>query len=116
MGKKKHAAAEAQPEQQPQGTGRTPPVHECRVGRIRGVVWRNEGKEGVWFSVNLTRSYRDNSDPPQWKQSTSLGRDDLLVAAEVLRLCWLWIASQNGTNVNTGPNEPQQPTEDPIPI
>jgi hypothetical protein len=97
MGKKKAQGIEGPPTEQ-QGQGfRIPPVYECRIGRIRGIVWRNEGKEGPWFSVNITRSYKDGNDV--WKSATSYGRDDLLVVAEMSRLCWLWIAHQTGTNL-----------------
>ena len=120
MGKRK-GAAEA-PQEQQQGTGggqsgnRAPPAHEVRIGRIRGVCWRNDGKDGVWYSVQVSRSFKDNSDPPQWKQSTSLGRDDLLVAAEILRLCWLWIAHQNGSKLDGSGHAGEQTGGDDIPI
>lgn len=80
------------------GGGRKPPVFECRIGRIRGIIWSNQNPtEGTWYSVNITRSYRDNSNPPQWKQSNSYGRDDLLVVAEVCRICFLEIARLSGS-------------------
>jgi hypothetical protein len=74
---------------------RKPPAHEVRVGRIKGTCWRNvtEG-QGEWFSVTITRSYKDTQD--KWHTAHSYGRDDLLVIAEVCRLCWLWIATQTG--------------------
>ena len=117
MGKRKNAEAPPQEQQQGQGagSGRTPPVHECRIGRIRGVVWRNEGKDGAWFSVNITRSYKDGND--QWKQATSYGRDDLLVVAEVARLCFLFVAQQNGSKLDgNGHASEQQTGGEEIPI
>lgn len=94
-----HSAANGQAEVPvTNGSGRKPPVHEARIGRLRIVIWENQSpKEGVWHSLSLTRSYRDNSDPPQWKQSNSLGREDLLPAAELLRLAYLHIATLTGS-------------------
>lgn len=96
---------------------RTPPAHECRIGRLKVTVWANHSeKEGVWYSVNLTRSYRDGEG--NWKQATSLGRDDLLPAGELLRLAYLWIAQQKGTNLGgpvTGDTATPPPPSD-VPI
>ena len=113
MGKKK-AAAETPQEQPQQGNGgRKPPVHEVRIGRIRGVVWCNSGKEGDWYSVNITRSYKDGEN--NWKQATSYGVLDLLVVAEVARLCWLFIAQQNGSKLDGNGHAAEQAGEE-IPI
>lgn len=71
-------------------SSRIPPVHEVRIGRIKGTIWQNQGSEGPWYSVSVTRSYKDGDT---WKQAHAYGRDDLLVVAEVARACFLWIAS-----------------------
>lgn len=116
MGKRKEAAeapAKEPEQQQPQqgNGGRKPPVHECRIGRIRGVVWENDSKDGKWYSVNITRSYKDGQN--NWKQSSSFGRDDLLVVAEVSRLCFLFIAQQAGSKLDgNGPTGEQQTSGD----
>jgi hypothetical protein len=98
---------------------RKPPAHEIRVGRLKLTVWRNQDKErGDWYSLVLTRSYKDAQD--KWHSATTLGKDDALVAAEMLRLAWLWIAAQTGSNVAaTGlpGGAPQETGEDePLPI
>jgi hypothetical protein len=66
------------------------PAKEFRRGRIRATVWRNNHeKMGVWYSVTLTRSYKDEGG--QWKSATSFGRDDMLSVGEVCRQAWHWI-------------------------
>lgn len=90
----------AAPQGKPQGGGRNAPAHQVRVGRIQGTVWKNDGKDGAWYSVSITRSYQDGQK--QWKQAATFGRDDLLVVAEVSRLCWLFIAQQNGSKLDGG--------------
>lgn len=99
--------------QQQNGT-RKPPAHEVRIGRIRAVVWENHHQEtGRWFSVNLVRTYKQGD---QWKQATSLGRDDLLVGAECLRLAFLWIAAQHGSNAQQPADQPPAGNSEDIPI
>jgi hypothetical protein len=98
------------------GTGgaRVPPVHTVQCGRIRGVVWRNTGSEGEWFSVSVTRSYKDNANPPQWKQATTFGRDDLLVVSEVTRALWAWIVQRQTAGTETG--KPAPTSDETIPF
>ncbi len=92
--------APQQQQNRDQGNGRRPPAHEIRCGRIKATIWENESKEGVWYSVTMTRNYKDGQG--QWKSATTFGRDDLLVVAECSRMAWIWLAQQNGTNVGGG--------------
>jgi hypothetical protein len=58
------------------------PVFEVRMGRIRAAVWENGSQEnGTWYGVTFSRLYREND---QWKDSSSFGRDDLLLLAKVV--------------------------------
>ena len=59
-----------------------------RLGRVRAAIWENQTDGGVRFNVTLSRLYKDGD---QWKDSTSLGRDDLPLAAKVLDLAHPWI-------------------------
>jgi len=76
-----------------------PPVHKVRVGRIEGAVWEHDGENGPRHSVTFQKSYRlpekdrgkqDNG----WRRTTSFGRDDCLILAEVARQAALWISQQ----------------------
>jgi hypothetical protein len=81
-----------------QGGERQKPAHQVRIGRIQGTVWANDGKDGKWFSVSITRSYKDGQNV--WKQANTFGREDLLTVAEIARLCWLFVAQQNGSKLD----------------
>jgi hypothetical protein len=71
------------------------PVHEHRLGRILGVVWKNRDDQGrAFYSVQLSRLFRD--DRGSWQRSTSFGRDDLLVACKVLDQLHTWIYEAAG--------------------
>jgi hypothetical protein len=105
MAKKDGARAEGHPPPQgQQGSDRKPPAVEFRIGRIRATVWENSHPEkGKWFSITLTRSYKDNQG--QWRTASSFGRDDLLAVGEVTRMAFHWINREYGG----GQRDPQQP-------
>lgn len=65
------------------------PVHEVRFGAVRAAIWRNESQNGPWYSVTLSRLYKDGD---QWRDSTSFGRDDLLLVAKASDCAHTWIA------------------------
>jgi hypothetical protein len=89
-------------------SGGNKPVHEVRLGRIRASIWLNRNSKGEeWFSVTLSRSYKNAEGA--WKNSSSLGLDDLLVAGEVLRQAALWIfRERQGEHRQTAPAQPPQ--------
>ena len=60
------------------------PAAEVRIGRVKATIWRNERDDGEgWYVVQLLRLYKADEE---WKRTSSLGRDDLLLAAKVLDL------------------------------
>lgn len=78
------------------GGTRKPPAHVIAFGRIRATIWANQDTDGgTWYSVTLTRTYQDGAG--KTKSATSFGRDDLLVAAEAMRLAYHWIAMKPGS-------------------
>ena len=75
------------------------PVHEIRVGGIRGSVWKNETDKGPRFNATFDRSYRDGED---WKTSDSFGRDDLLTLSFVAQEALRWIVEQRQQSQQPG--------------
>ena len=67
------------------------PVHEIRLGRIRAAIWENQTDNGSRYNVTISRLYKDGD---QWKDSTSYGRDDLLLLAKVADKVHTWIFEQ----------------------
>ena len=66
------------------------PVHEVRLGRIRAAIWENQTESnGTRHNVVFSRLYKD--DENQWRDSTSFGRDDLLLVAKVANQVHTWI-------------------------
>lgn len=71
------------------------PAHEVKLGRIRATIWANETDQDVWFNVTITRLYNDGES---WKDTTSLRRDDLPIAAKAADMAYAWIWSQNSAS------------------
>ena len=60
------------------------PWLELRSGMLKAVIWENQDSRGnSYFSTVLARIYQDGED--NWQETTSLGRDDLLKASNLLR-------------------------------
>jgi hypothetical protein len=70
------------------------PAHKIRYGNLSVTIWRNRNidKGSVWYTCNPSRSYKNGDET--WKESDSLGSDDLLIMAELLRQAFSWIAKQ----------------------
>ncbi len=69
------------------------PVHEIRLGRVKGTIWANQTENGIRHNVSVSRLFKDGDE---WKQTTSFGRDDLPLVAKVVDLAHLWIYEQAG--------------------
>ena len=78
------------------------PVKEFRLGRIRAAIWENETQNGTLHNVTVSRLYKTDDD--QWSDSTSFGRDDLLLVAKVMDRCHTWIFNEgSGSASNEAP-------------
>ncbi|APW64295.1 hypothetical protein [Paludisphaera borealis] len=70
------------------------PAHKIRNGVLAVTIWRNTSieKGTSWYSVSTSRSYKTGDDT--WKESDSLGFDDLLHMAKLLDQAHSWIGKQ----------------------
>ena len=59
-------------------TNSNKPVDTIRYGRLKGTIWGNPGKDGKppIYNVTITRSY--TTAEGQWRETSSLGENDLL--------------------------------------
>ena len=62
------------------------PTERARVGRVEASIWENEGKNGPWRSVTLSRTYEDSDGNP--RSTHSFSGADVLLAAEALRIAY----------------------------
>ena len=57
------------------------PTDTLRDGNLKATIWRNESEKGAFFSVNLTRSYKD--DAGNYHDSDSFSGTELLRIAHL---------------------------------
>lgn len=83
------AAPQPEPPAQEAGEEKRQPVHRIRLRTVTAAVWQNQSERGPWYSVTVSRSYRDNDGT--WHTAENYAGTDLLLLAEVSRLAFLWI-------------------------
>ena len=67
--------------EQPQTSSPQKPVIEHKVGAIKGAAWQNEGQHGPYFTITVSRIYKDRDG--NWKRTTSFRPRDMPVVAQV---------------------------------
>ena len=67
------------------------PAHKLRDGALQVTIWRNSGEKGNWYSAVPSRGYKQED---AWKETDSLGFDDLLTMAKLFDLAHTWIMHQ----------------------
>jgi hypothetical protein len=68
------------------------PAHKFRYSNLSVTIWRNKNDKGTWYTVNPSRSYKAGDET--WKETDSLGADDCLIMAELMRQAFSWISKQ----------------------
>ena len=71
------------------------PAWEIRRGLIKVRVWQRRSKNGLRYSLNVVRLYR-NGD--QWKESARFGRDDIPLVRLVLDEAYTWMLTNEGVS------------------
>jgi hypothetical protein len=82
------------------------PAHKIRCGVLQVTIWRNQSEKGNWYSVIPTRSYKQGD--ATWKETDSLGFDDLLTMAKLFDQAHTWIMHQQQADAKAR-KESQQP-------
>lgn len=78
------------------------PAHELRVGKIKAVIWANGTEGGERFNAVFKRIYRIAEEKREkgdngWRETDSIGRDDLLLLAKVADMAHSWMNEQNSS-------------------
>ena len=69
------------------------PVHEIKIGRLVAAIWRNEIEGGaIRHNVTFSRLYKPEGE--QWRNSSSFGRDDILLLGKLADQVHSWIYEQ----------------------
>ena len=81
---------------QTESTGNKP-AHSIRYGNVKATIWPNESEDnGTFYSVTLTRSWRDEKQ--EWHDSQSFNFKDLPHLAKAVNDAHSWIAWQERRN------------------
>ena len=72
----------AEPEKPREANQPMRPIGQTRLGNINVAIWENEGKNGSWNTLTVSRSYR--APDGQMRSTQSLRVSDLLVASRAL--------------------------------
>ena len=64
------------------------PIETLRDGSMKAAIWKNPGKgdKPPFYSVEITRSYKDDSD--KWHDSHSFTGSELLRAARLAEIAY----------------------------
>jgi hypothetical protein len=65
------------------------PAQTFRKGTVKAAVWENTGKDGVFYSVTFSRSYKDVEN--SWRNTSSFNEGDLEALADVAFMARLFI-------------------------
>ena len=68
------------------------PVHKIDLNGLRATVWKNQGKNGDYFTVQLSRSFRDKKG--NWKDTASFGVRHLSAVRSLLDQAETFVATQ----------------------
>jgi hypothetical protein len=69
------------------------PVHEVKIGLLRGTVWANRQESGrTFYNCTFSRLFKDVTG--DWRDTGSFNRDDLLIIAKLADLVHSWITQQ----------------------
>ena len=68
------------------------PAHKIRISNLSVTIWRNVNEKGTFYSVTPSRGYKTGDET--WKETDSLGFDDLLTMTKLLDQAHTWISRQ----------------------
>ena len=90
------------------------PVHEVRLGRVKATVWANSSENGLWYSVQVGRLFRDE-ERQQWRTTDGFHREDLPLLIKVVDRVHTWLYEQGERNERNERNERHERHERPEP-
>lgn len=68
------------------------PAHTVRIGFVKATIWYNKNGDTGFYSVNLTKSYKN--DKGDWQDGDSFNHADMPVVAKIADMASDWISAQ----------------------
>lgn len=78
------------------------PASQLRLGNVKIAIWANVTEQGTFYSVQPTRTYRDEKG---YHDSTSFSGDEILRLAHLLHKAYDQIASLRAETADEAPAE-----------
>ena len=95
-----------QQQQRPAANGANKPVHTVRHRSIKATIWKNETSNGPMYNVTVVRSYREEGG--EWKDSHSIGYDDLMNVAALMYEAHAYISALRAKDNSSPRSSPPQ--------
>ena len=95
-----------------QQQGGNKPVQTFRYRAIKCTIWRNDSRNGPFYSTVITRSYKDGED---WRDSNSFGQEDLPTVAKAALDAHTWVQEQMAKDREEANPEPERDDPQPKP-
>jgi hypothetical protein len=73
------------------------PVKTLRTAKVQAAIWENQGQNGPFYTVTVSRSYYDEG----LKHTDNFGAGDLLTLAKILDQAHTWIFDKLAENVDS---------------
>lgn len=70
-------------------TTNSKPEFSVKFGSVRASVWKNEGKNGSWYSITIVRVYKQGDE---YKESSSFSLEELPLVQLVADRAFHWVA------------------------
>jgi len=80
------------------------PAHTARYGAIKCTIWRNDSRNGPFFSTVISRSYKEGED---WRESPSFGQEDLPTVAKAALDAHSWVREQLDNEREASSRQPE---------
>lgn len=85
------------------------PADTIRDGAIKATIWKNTSDNGDFYSVDLSRGYKQGDD---WKETTSLTGTDVLRGARLLERAYDRISQLRVQSSQTDPQPAADAAQD----
>ena len=80
-------------------TSNNKPIQTIRDGALKASIWANPNKKGVFYSVRISRTYKDAQD--QYRDTDSFSNAELLRVARLANIAYDEIAILRGHDPET---------------
>jgi hypothetical protein len=79
------------------------PIHRIKYGAVKATIWQNDSAKGPFYTVTVSRSWRD--DKQEWHDNASFHFKDLPNLAKAITDSHSWIDWQERQKTSKAPQK-----------